>query len=216
MTEYVEDTLCVLRVKGVIDENFKYLSDYNAITPANDETILLPGHPLMAMSANSASTQKETTPDSPISSEQPIDFTVNDMKVKQINNLNVEVKALKSFIIGQLCMIKKSIEDFKGQENVSSSSSSVLIRSLKEELHYLRSKNLAETCIIKSLTENHCIPTNINSVLFPQNLHREKVQDDKSSPNKSSESSKTDGKCTILNEIKSQANQKRQSKSKVR
>ena len=125
-------------------------------------------------------------------------------------------KALKSFIIEQLYVIKKSIEDFKDQENIPNSDSLVLIQSFKEELHYLRNENLAKTSITKSLTENHCIPANINSVLFPQNLHREKVQDDKSSPNKSSESSKTDGKCTILNQIKSQANQKRQSKSKVR
>ena len=55
--EYGEDTLSVLRAKGVIDEHFKILSDYNAITPANDETTPLPGHPLTPMSANSASTQ---------------------------------------------------------------------------------------------------------------------------------------------------------------
>ena len=88
--EYVEDTLCVLRAKCVIDENFKILSDYNAITPANDETTPLPGHLLMPMSANSASTQTETAPHSPISSKQPIYFIVNDMKDEQINNLNAE------------------------------------------------------------------------------------------------------------------------------
>ena len=126
------------------------------------------------------------------------------------------IKALKSFVIEQLYVIKKSIEDFKGQENIPNSNSSVLIQSLKEELHYLQNENLAKTSIIKSLTENYCFPANINSVLFQQNLHREKVQDDKSSPNKSSGSSKTHGKCIILNEIKSQANQKKQSKSKVR
>ena len=178
----------MLRAKGVIDENFKILSDYNTITPANDETTPLPGHPLTPISANSAPTQTQTTPDSPISSEQPIDFIVNDMKDEQINNLNAEVKALKSFIIEQLYVIKKSIEDFKGQENIPNSDSSVLIQSLKEELHYLRNENLAKTSIIKSLTENHCVPGNINSVLFPQNLHREKVQDHKSSPDKSCES----------------------------
>ena len=51
------------------------------------------------MSANSASTQTDTTPHSPISSNQPIEFIVNDMKDEQINNLIAEVKALKSFII---------------------------------------------------------------------------------------------------------------------
>ena len=158
--------------------------------------------------SNSTSTQTQTTPDSPISSEQPIDFIVNDTKDEEINNLNAEVKALKSFITEQLYVLKKSIEDFKGQENIPNSNSSVLILSLKEELHYLRNENLAKTSIIKSLTENHCVPANINSVLFPQNLHREKAQDDKSSPNKSYESPKTDGKSIILDEIKSQANQK--------
>ena len=52
--------------------------------------------------SNSASTQTQTTPDSPISSEQPIDFIVNDTKDEEINNLNAEVKALKSFITEQL------------------------------------------------------------------------------------------------------------------
>ena len=119
------------------------------------------------------------------------------------------IKALKSFIIEQLYVIKKPIEDFEGQENIPNTNSSVLIQPLKEELHYLRNENLTKTSIIKSLTENQCIPANVNSVLFPQNLHREEVQDDKSSPNKSSGSSKTDDKCIILNEIKSQANQKK-------
>ena len=73
----------MLHAKSVTDENFKILSDYNTITPANDETTPLPGHPLSPMSVNSASTQPHTTPDSPISSKQPIDFIVNDMKDEQ-------------------------------------------------------------------------------------------------------------------------------------
>ena len=63
------------------------------------------------------------------------------------------IKALKSFIIEQLYVIKKPIEDFEGQENIPNTNSSVLIQSLKEELHYLRNENLAKTSIIKSLTE---------------------------------------------------------------
>ena len=61
-------------------------------------------------------------PVSPISSEQQIDFIANDMKDEQIDNLNAAVKALKSFIIEQLYVIKESIEDFKCQENISNSS----------------------------------------------------------------------------------------------
>ena len=80
------------------------------------------------MPANSASTQTQTTPVSPISSEQPIDFIVNDARDEQINNLNAEVKTLKSLIIEQHYVVKKPIEDFKGQENIPNSS--VPIQSL--------------------------------------------------------------------------------------
>ena len=99
--EFVEDTLYELRAKGVIDEHFKILSADNTITTASDETTVLPGHPLTPMPANSASTGTQTTSVSPIFIEQPIDFIVNDTKEMQINNLNAEVKALKSFIIEQ-------------------------------------------------------------------------------------------------------------------
>ena len=67
----------------------------------------------------------------------------------EIKNLNAEVKAVKSFIAERLYVIKKSIEDIKGQENTPNIS--VLIQSLKEELNYLRNENLTKTSIIKSL-----------------------------------------------------------------
>ena len=120
--EFVEDTLYELCTKGIIDEYFKILSTDNAITSASVKIAALPGHPLTPMSAKSASTQTQTTPVSPISSEQPIDFVINDMKDEQINNLNVEVKTLKSFIVEQLYVIKKSIEDIKCQKSIPSSS----------------------------------------------------------------------------------------------
>ena len=83
--------------------------------------IPLPGHPLTPVSAKSASTQTQTTPVSPISNEQPTDFIVNDAKDEQIYNLNAEVKALKSVIVEQLYVIKKSIEDIKFQESMPNS-----------------------------------------------------------------------------------------------
>ena len=98
IVETIEDTLYELRAKGEIDKHFKILSADNTITSASDETTPLPGHPLTPMPANSASTQTQTTPILPISSEQSIDFIVNDTKDEQINNLNAEVKVLKSFI----------------------------------------------------------------------------------------------------------------------
>ena len=137
--EFVEDTLYKLRVKGVIDEHFKILLADNTIISASNETAPLLGHPLTSMSAKSASIQTHTTPVSPISSEKPADFIVNDTKDEQIYNLNAEVKALKSFIVEQLYVIKKSIEDIKCQESTNSKiqNSSDLSQSLKEELNYL-------------------------------------------------------------------------------
>ena len=104
-------------------------------------------------------------------------FIVNDTKDEQIYNLNAEVKALKSFIVEQLYVIKKSIEDIKCQESIPNSSD--LLQSLKQELSYLRNENLNKISIIKSLTVNHCVPASINSTVFPPNLNHEKVQDEK-------------------------------------
>ena len=82
--KFEEYTLYELRAKGVIDEHFKILSADNAITSASDKTTPLPGHPLTPMSTKSATTQTQTTPILPISSEQPIDLIVNDTKDEQI------------------------------------------------------------------------------------------------------------------------------------
>ena len=122
--------------------------------------------------------------------------------------MNAKVKALKSFIVEQLYVLKESIEDIKCKETRPNSSG--LIQSLQEELSYLRNENLNKTSIIKSLTKNHCVPTNISSALFPPNLHHEKVQHEKhkSTTNKLYESPKTDRKSIILHEIKSKGNKK--------
>ena len=79
----------------------------------SDETKPLPGHPLTLIFANSALKQNKTTPVSPICSEKPIDFIVNDTIHKQTNHLNVGVKTLKSFIIEQLYVTKNLIEELK-------------------------------------------------------------------------------------------------------
>ena len=136
-------------------------------------------------------------------------FIVNDTKDEQIYNLNAEVKALKSFIVEQLYVIKKSIEDIKCQESIPNSLD--LLQSLKKELSYFRNENLIKTSIIKSLTENLYVPANINSAVFPPNLHHEKVQHEKhkSTANKLHGLPKTDGKSIVnLHETKSKGNKK--------
>ena len=103
--QFVKDTLYELRAKCVIDGHFKVLLTDNTITSGSDETASLPGHTLTPMPAKSASTQTQITLVSPISSEQPAYF-INDTEDEQINSLNAEVKALISFIVEQLYVIK--------------------------------------------------------------------------------------------------------------
>ena len=60
--------------------------------------------------------------------------------------------AWKFFIIEQLYVIKKSMEDFRSQ-NVTPNNLE-LIETLKEEICYLRNENITKTNIMKSLTKN--------------------------------------------------------------
>ena len=60
--------------------------------------------------------------------------------------------AWKFFIIEQLYVMKKSVEDFRSQ-NVTPNNLE-LIETLKEEICYLRNKNITKTNIMKSLTKN--------------------------------------------------------------
>ena len=106
--------------------------------------------------------------------------------------MNAEVKALKSFVIQQFYVMKKSLEDLKDHENIPNSL--VLIQSPEEELKHLWNENLAKTHIIKhilSSTDNHCAPASLKSVVFPPNLQDEKH---KSSANKLCDLPETDGK----------------------
>ena len=57
---------------------------------------------------------------------------------QQIENVSAEVTALKSFIIEQLYVVKKSMEDFRS-ENFAPNNLE-LIETLKEEIRYLRKK----------------------------------------------------------------------------
>ena len=96
----------------------------------------LPQHLLTPTPANSPSIQIQTTPVSSTSCEEPVDLVLNDSKHKQTNQLDTAVKALKSFILEELYVIKKTIEDFKVQDHMPNNS--FLIQSLK---NYLRNKN---------------------------------------------------------------------------
>ena len=94
-----------------------------------------------------------STPSSSASNESRVfSKSHDDLRIEQIENLSAEVTTLKSFIMEQLYVIKKSVEDFRS-ENVTPNNLE-LIEILKEEISYLRNENITKTYIIKSLTEN--------------------------------------------------------------
>ena len=86
-------------------------------------------------------------------------YNKHDLKDERIEQLNTELKALKSFIKEELYLMKKMIEDLQGKK--STPNHSVVEESLKEELIYVRNENLTKTQIIKTITENQHLPSTL-------------------------------------------------------
>ena len=85
----------------------------------------------------------------------------HDLKDERIEQLNAELKALKSFIREELYLMKKMTEDLQGQK--STPNHSVVAESLKEELIYVRNENLTKIQIIKTITENQHLPSTFST-----------------------------------------------------
>ena len=173
----VEETLCILRTKGIINENYKILTtnDTNTLpsddelleTPLvsstdntlNDPNLLLFQEPQFSTSTSTLPTVHSTvTLDTPTShSRKNSNENKHDLKDKQTEQLNAELKALKSFIREELHVMKKIIEDLQDQKTTPNYS--VVAESLKEELIYLKNENLTKTQIIKTITENQHLPS---------------------------------------------------------
>ena len=79
------------------------------------------------------------------------------MKDEQNEQLNAELKDLKSFIVEQPYVMKKVIEDLQGQKLAPSHS--VVTESLKEGLRYLGNANLTKSKVIKKIPENQYLPS---------------------------------------------------------
>ena len=86
----------------------------------------------------------------------------HDLKDERIEQLNAELKALKSFIREELYLMKKMTEDLQGQK--ATPNHSVAAEFLKEELIYLRNENLTKTQIIKTITENQHLPSTFSTL----------------------------------------------------
>ena len=91
--------------------------------------------------------------------------------------LNAELTALKSFIREELYVMKNMTEDLQVQK--ATPNHSVLTESLKEELRYLRNKNLIKTQIIKTVTENQYFSSTSSTQSLPNTKEPYNTRNDK-------------------------------------
>ena len=178
----VEETLCNMRTKGIINEDYKILTTSDTNNPPSDEELLetslvsstddtLPDPNLLLFQESQFCTSNSTAPaiHSAVTSVTPTSHSEensnhnkhDDLKDERIEQLNAELKVLKSLIREELYVMKKMIEDLQGQK--ATPNHSVVAESLKEELIYLRNENLTKTQIIKSITENQHLPSTLST-----------------------------------------------------
>ena len=132
----VQETLCILRTKGIINENYETLTtnDTNTLpredelleTPlvfSTDDTLLDPGLVLFQESQFPTSNSKTGIIHSAVTSVTPTSHSKensnqdkHDLKDELIEHPNAELKALKTFIREELYVMKKIIEDLQGQK----------------------------------------------------------------------------------------------------
>ena len=76
---------------------------------------------------------------------------------KKIENLTIELTALKLFVQEQFYIIKKQLE-----ETFPESTKQLPFSSLRSEIEYLREENRTKTLIIKQLAENKAMTCSCN------------------------------------------------------
>ena len=116
----IQDTLCILRTKNLIDENVKLLSENNELVGDKISPTSVPGAPNMPT--------KDTNKIS--------DIVLNDTKKDLMRHVNCKVENLKALIDNEVATVRSSIEDLKRTNFVTKNTS--LLASLKEEVAYLR------------------------------------------------------------------------------
>ena len=78
---------------------------------------------------------------------------------EKIENLTIELTALKLFVQEQFYIIKKQLE-----ETIPESTKQLPFSSLRSEIEYLREENRTKTLIIKQLAENKAMTCSCNVV----------------------------------------------------
>ena len=101
--------------------------------------------------------------DHPNTPSQNHDY-VNSTPEEQICNIKAELVALKSFVIEQIYVLKKRLE-----EKEASPEGNNLLKLLQEEISYLREENKVKSEIIKILSDKqNTWPTNTTDAVVPE------------------------------------------------
>ena len=101
--------------------------------------------------------------DHPNTPSQNQDY-VNSTPEEQICNIKAELVALKSFVIEQIYVLKKRLE-----EKEASPEGNNLLKLLQEEISYLREENKVKSEIIKILSDKqNTWPTNTTDAVVPE------------------------------------------------
>ena len=133
----IQDALCILRTKNLIDEILNSLCENKELVDEEISPAPLPG-----------------TPNTPTKDTNKISgILLNDIKKDIMRHVNSEVENPKALIDNEFTTISGSIEVLK-RKNFSTDNMS-LKNSLKEEVAYLRKENIIETESTKSLTEKN-------------------------------------------------------------
>ena len=152
-----------MTAKGLIHSSYKIVTNFNL--KLNVETTLKDTHISNNITEQVSSPKQsiltDTPPDiylsnerEPIALEQldtlnSIDNNISVCNFKdQIMRLNVEIEALKFFLLEQIFVVKKSLE--VKHESVGDCDH---VESLKEEVKYLRAENQMKAAIIKTMPE---------------------------------------------------------------
>ena len=127
---------------------------------STDDTLPDPRLLLFKESQFSASNSTAPTIHSAVTSVTPTSHSKensnrskHDLKDERIEQMNAELKSLKSFIREELHVMKKMIEDLQGQK--ATPNYAVVIKSLKEELINLRNEKLTKIQIINTIRKNN-------------------------------------------------------------
>ena len=181
--------------KGLIDSSYKIVNNINwKLNVENTPKDTLLSNDVEQVSSPKQNIFTDTPADIHLSTEHesialelldtssPIDNNIFLCDLKdQIMWLKSEIEALKSFFLEQIFVVKKSLE-----EKHLSVGDCDHVKSLKEEIKYLRAENQMKTAIIKTMSKKEKLLAQCSHSITAPILESSKGNAKSNSPSKSS------------------------------